>query len=65
MQEAKASAEAVAQILWCIQELCLPVPSVTMELLLQLLQQLFVLVEPWWLKYVLRFLAQQQQCRFK
>jgi hypothetical protein len=63
--EAKASAEAVAQILASIARLCLPVPSVAMELMQHLLPRLLVFVEPKRAGDVLSFVAQQQQRRFK
>jgi hypothetical protein len=62
--EAKASAEAVAQILASVARLCLPVPSVAMELLQRLLPRLLVFVEPKGVGDVLSFVAQQQR-RFK
>jgi hypothetical protein len=65
VEEAKASAEAVAQILASFARLCLPVPSVTVELMQRLLPRLFMYVEPTRVGDVLSFVAEQQQRRFK
>jgi hypothetical protein len=65
VEEAKASAGASAQILASFARLCLPVPSVAMELMQHMLPRLFALVEPSRVGDVLRFVAQQQQRRFK
>jgi hypothetical protein len=62
--EAKATAEAVTQILGSIKQLRLPAPSVTMELMQHLLPRLFEYVDPRKVGDVLSFVAQQQQRRF-
>jgi hypothetical protein len=52
-------------ILESIEQLCLPVPCVAMEAMQLLLPRLLMLVEPDSVGSVLRFVAQQQQRRFK